>query len=328
MTEPFETKNIAVGVVGLGLMGTSIVTTFLLAGHSVKAIAPLPEDMAQAPDHIHHQLSHCQESGLLSRPMKSYLAQLTITQDYSQLSDCSLVLECVIENLAIKAKVYEKIAAEITDDTIIASNTSAIPISQLQEHVPHPKRFLGIHWGEPAYLSRFLEIICGDQTDLAYAEWAREIAPHWGKEPTLLRKDIRGFVTNRLMYAVYREALTLIEEGEATLEDADKAFRYDAGSWITLMGLFRRMDFEGLQDYSTIFKNIFPKLTNRETVPTFMQQLVAERARGTQTARGLYSYTPEEARQWDQAFESFNLNIYNLARKYPADAAKNLTDTD
>ena len=130
------------------------------------------------------------------------------------------------------------------------------------------------------------------------------------------------------MYAIYREALTLVENGEATLEETDKAFRYDAGSWITLMGLFRRMDFEGLQDYPTIFRNIFPQLSNRETVPGFMQQLVAQRARGLQSAQGLYTYTPEEASQWDQAFKLFNVDIYNLAQEYPADAAKNLPNKD
>ena len=188
MTDPIETKNITMGVVGLGLMGTSIATTFLLAGYPVKAIAPLPEDMAHAPDHIHHQLSHCQTSGLLSRPMESYLAQLIITQDYSQLSDCSLVLECVVEDLAIKAKVYQKIAAEIPDTTIIASNTSAIPISQLQEHVPHPQRFLGMHWGEPAYLSRFLEIICGNQPIFPMRNGLATLLPTGEKNPPCCAK--------------------------------------------------------------------------------------------------------------------------------------------
>lgn len=322
MPENIETSAINIGVVGLGLMGTSIVTTFLLAGHPVKAIAPLPADIVHAPDHIRHQLSHCKNSELLSRPIDSYLSQLTITEDYSQLKNCSLVLECVIEKLDIKTNVYHKIAAEVADDTIVASNTSAIPISLLQKHIPQPERFLGIHWGEPAYLSRFLEITCGEQTAMHNAEWAFTLAPYWGKEPTLLRKDIRGFVTNRLMYAIYREALTLVENGEATLEDTDKAFRYDAGSWITLMGLFRRMDFEGLEDYPTIFKNIFPKLSNREDVPPLMQKMIDNQARGIQNLKGLYNYTEEEAARWDEAFASFNKDIYNLAKEYPVDLAR------
>ncbi len=322
MSENIETSAITIGVVGLGLMGTSIVTTFLLAGHPVKAIAPIPDDMSQAPGHIREQLLHCQKADLLSRPIENYLSRLTITQDYSQLKGCSLVLECVIEKLEIKTSVYQKVAATIDDNTVVASNTSAIPISQLQKHIPHPERFLGIHWGEPAYMSRFLEITCGEQTAMHHAKWAFTLAPHWGKEPTLLRKDIRGFVTNRLMYAIYREALTLVENGEATLEDTDKAFRYDAGSWMTLMGLFRKMDFDGLKDYPVIFKNIFPKLSNREDVPPLMQKMINQHARGTQNTKGLYTYTKEEAKLWDEAFAAFNKDIYNLAKEYPVNLAK------
>src|SRR5690606_23200026 len=128
--------------------------------------------------------------------------------------------------------VYERIAASIRRDAIIATNTSAIPISELQQFVPHPERFLGIHWAEPAYMTRFLEVTCGQETDLRVAEYVVSLGYTWGKEPTLLKKDIRGFITNRLMYAVYREALSLVEDGAITLEDADKAFRYDAGAWV------------------------------------------------------------------------------------------------
>jgi 3-hydroxybutyryl-CoA dehydrogenase len=232
MNKNIKTSEVSIGVVGLGLMGSSIVTALLLAGHQVKAIAPIPEDMALASSRIREQLLHCDKSCLLSKPVDSFLAQLVISEDYSQLNGCNLVIECVIEITEIKASVYNKIVAETNADTVIASNTSAIPISVLQGYIPHPERFLGIHWAEPAYMTRFLEIVCGDITLPKYADWILEIAHHWGKEPTLLRKDIRGFVTNRLMYAVYREIFHLVENGEATIEDADKAFHYDAGSWI------------------------------------------------------------------------------------------------
>ncbi len=124
------------------------------------------------------------------------------------------------------------------------------------------------------------------------------------------------------MYAVYREAFAIVENGEASLEDVDKAFRYDAGSWMTFMGLFRRMDYQGLQDYPEIFKNIFPKLSNSEEVPPLMQQMIAIKTRGTQHAQGLYDYTPEEARQWEEAFAVFNQEIFNLAARYPSETAK------
>src|SRR5690606_2933523 len=227
-----------------------------------------------------------------------------------------VVLECVVEDQEIKKKVYQDIAASVSSDAIIASNTSAIPISELQRLVAHPERFLGIHWAEPAYMTRFLEVTCGVDTDLSVAEYVVSLGVTWGKEPTLLKKDIRGFITNRLMYAVYREALSLVEAGHTTLADADKAIRYDAGSWITLMGIFRRMNFMGSEDSMNVLKRLFGQLSNREDVPAIMQQLIASGAKGIHNQSGLYRYTEEEVKKWEVAFAAFNQDIYELASRY------------
>ncbi|GAA4464510.1 3-hydroxyacyl-CoA dehydrogenase [Nibrella saemangeumensis] len=318
MDEKVNPHNIKVGVVGIGLMGSSIIVALLMAGHHVIAIAPLPDDKVLGPARVKDDLTRCAQSGLLEGAIDHYLDRLTIAGDYGMLASCSLVLECVIEQLAIKESVFKQISAHVDTAAIIGSNTSAIPISTLQQFVPDPGRFLGIHWAEPAYLTRFLEITCGRQTDITTAEWVMSLAHGWGKEPTLLRKDIRGFITNRLMYAVYREIFSLLESGKASLDDVDKAFRYDAGSWMTLMGIFRRMDYLGLQDYADILRTTFPQLSTTDEVPAVMQEMVDSNARGVQNARGLYAYTDEEARQWEEAFAHFNREIYHLSLQYPS----------
>ena len=312
-------KDINIGIVGVGLMGSSIVASLLVAGHKVKAIAPIAGEQDMAAVRIKDQLLLCEKAALLTEPVAFYLSSLTISEDYNTLHDCSLVVECIIEDIKIKEAVFKKVIAIVDKDTILASNTSAIPISMLQAFIPNPERFIGIHWAEPAFATRFLEIICGEKTASQTADWVFELAHEWGKEPTLLRKDIRGFITNRLMYSVYREALTLIENGHTTIEDADKAFRYDAGSWITLMGIFRRMDFVGLQDYLVIFKTLFPGLSNTDDVPAVVGELMNQDAKGTQNCKGFYSYTKEECTSWDKAFEAFNQDIYRLAALYPAE---------
>lgn len=315
----FSPVDIPVGVVGLGLMGSSIAVALLIAGHRVKAIAPLAEDKELGPLRINEQLILCENSGLLQHDVEFYISNIVISDDYSVLKNCQFVLECVVELIEVKQSVYNKITNNTRPDCVIASNTSAIPISVLQKYVTHPERFMGVHWAEPAYMTRFLEITCGDQTALHKAEWVFALARYWDKEPTILRKDIRGFVTNRLMYAVYREALTMVKNGEATIEDTDKAFRYDAGSWMTLMGIFRRMDFTGLKDHAELIRNIFPRLSNDHEVPEIMQRMIDEKARGTKTSSGFYNYTEAEARKWEEDFALFNRDIYDLAAKYPSD---------
>ncbi len=318
MKELFNVGDIHVGVVGLGLMGSSIVAALLIAGHPVVAIAPTDTDASEADLRISHQLDLCSHAHLIDKLPVSYLEHLTISQDYDLLGACSVVIECVIEKIEIKTEVYQKITAAVSSKTIIGSNTSAIPISVLQEKVLHPERFMGIHWAEPAFMTRFLEITCGRLTASEHADRIFNLAHQWGKEPTLLKKDIRGFITNRLMYAVYREIFHLLENETASQEDLDKAFRYDAGSWMTLMGLFRRMDYNGLADYGTIIDNLFPQLSNSENVPAKMQEMVRTTARGIHNGRGLFSYKNGESNEWDEAFANFNMEIRQLASEYSA----------
>jgi len=310
--------DIEVGVVGIGLMGSSIIVSLLASGHHVKAIAPIPADLQGAEERISEHLRACSHTGLLKDSVSSCLNRLDISMEYNRLSNSSLVLECVIEDIDIKSQVYKKITDVVPASTVIASNTSAIAITLLQKLVAIPERFIGIHWAEPAYATRFMEITCGDVTNSRYADWVFNLAHYWGKEPTLLRKDIRGFIANRLMYAVYREIFYLIENGKTTMDDADKAFRYDVGSWITLMGLFRRIDYTGLADYAEIFKNLFPQLSNADNVPDVMQKIVDDNGRGIQNLNGLYHYTDKEAKEWEEAFAAFNEDIFRLAALHPA----------
>lgn len=205
-------KTMPVGVVGLGLMGSSIVVSLLASGYRVIAVAPIAGEKQKASAHLQNLLHHTAKAGMLSTGIESCMQSLELVEEYDKLSECGVVLECVIEDKVIKELVYRRITDVVTPDTIIASNTSALPISELQELVPNPSRFLGVHWAEPAYMTRFLEITCGKGTDAALGPLMVSLGEAWGKEPTLLTKDIRGFITNRLMYAVYREALALVEQ--------------------------------------------------------------------------------------------------------------------
>lgn len=309
-----------IGVVGLGLMGSSIVAALLMAGSKVIALAPLAAaDMELAPARIKHFLDESYKRGVSKIKANELEKNLFFTQNYEDLKDCFLVLECVSEKLSIKKIVYEIIEKNISEKAIITSNTSAIPITILQENLKHPERFLGMHWAEPAFTTRFLEITCGPKTDIAVAEWLYEIATKWGKEPTLLRKDIRGFITNRLMYALYREGFHLVENGYATIEDIDRACRNDAGYWMTFCGLFRYMDLTGVQAYYTVMKDLFPTLSNQTEIPALIAAVAANGGNGISNEKGFYNYTKEEAAEWEKAFEEFSFDISNLSSKYPID---------
>lgn len=318
-----------IGVVGLGLMGSSIIVSFLKSGYEVVGIAPLDGELKTGEERILEQLNLCMEMGLLLGSKTSYIDRLIVSDDYAKLTTCDLVVECIIELEEIKKLIYKKIEQYVSKDCIIASNTSAIPINILQQYIAFPSRFMGIHWAEPAYATRFLEITCGKDTSVELAEFVQKEAIDWQKEPTLLYKDIRGFITNRLMYAVYRQGFELINSGVVDMPGLDKCFQYDIGSWITLMGIFKRMDFDGLDNYRKTYSLIFPKLSNAKEIPEQMQRILEDQGRGIHNLKGLYLHSAASAKNLEEKFAVFNKEIYRLADHYRTKLkALNLGDTN
>jgi 3-hydroxybutyryl-CoA dehydrogenase len=308
-----------IGVVGLGLMGCSIITALLIAGNKVVAVAPLPSDMDNAANKILHYVEEAYEHEFSIYTSNENFTRLTLTQNYADLKNCTLVMECVTENIDIKKQVYAKIENEISASAILTTNTSAIPITVLKDFVKHPNRFLGMHWAEPAFTTRFLEIVCSPASDIKIAEHVYKMAAGWGKEPTLVRKDIRGFITNRIMYAMYREAFYLVENGYATIEDVDRTCRNDGGHWMPFCGLFRYMDITGLQAYYNVMKDLFPTLNNQTAVPKLIADIAESGGNGIINGNGFYKYTKEEAAAWEKAYEEFAFDISRLSAKYPVD---------
>ena len=309
-------NKITIGVVGLGLMGSSIATCILSAGHPVIGLVKSLDEKEQVRGRILEFLQELQKERLLKTNPHAVLENLLITDQPASLVPCRLIIESIFENITEKKAVYRELELHIGQDVIIGSNTSAIPVSLLQSELQHPERFLGLHWAEPAHITRFMEIICGDRTDPANALFMQTLAETWGKEPSLVRKDIRGFITNRIMYAMIREAFHLVEGGYATYEDVDRSLRNDLGAWITFAGPFRFMDLTGIPAYAAVMQDLLPELDNSMDVPAAMKALVDSGAKGTSNASGFYPYDADSARDWERRFIEFSYDIRQLSEKY------------
>jgi len=305
-----------VGVIGLGLMGRSIAACLLSAGYRVVG---LTDDMAASrtvPRRVRALLSEMRRQRLLARPASTLMAQFQMSGQISDLSQCSIVFEAVTEDADIKRDIFHKLESVVSDSTIIATNTSAIPVTTLQQGATHPKRIIGIHWDEPAHVTRFMEIIPGDNTGAECIERIVHLAPSWGKEPSLLKREIRGFITNRISYAMFREACHLVDSGICTVEDVDCSLRNDVGWWIPFAGPFRYMDLMGVEGYFRVMKDLLPDLSTSPEVPPLMRRVVESGARGISNGRGFYSYTKQEAKRWEELFTRFNYDIRKLTAKY------------
>lgn len=305
------------GLIGLGLMGTSIAACLLGAGYPVAGVEIDASRRKSARGRIRAHLAESKKEGLLRADPAKLVLQFAAHENYAPLRECCLVIESATEDLRIKREVIRKIEEVVSSRAIIGTNTSGVPVTDLQRGARRPERILGMHWAEPAHITRFMEIVCGEATSPRIARRVLNLAESWGKEASLLRRDIRGFITNRCMYALMREAFHLVESGYATIEDVDRSLRNDLGYWITFAGPFRFMDLTGIPAYATVMKGLFPELNCSTNVPKLVKNVVASGARGVSNAKGFYRYTRAEAQRWEKRFLKFSYEIRRLAEKYP-----------
>jgi 3-hydroxybutyryl-CoA dehydrogenase len=304
----------------MGLMGTSIAACLLARGQKVYGVESDAGKRRTACRRVASLLREMRRERLLRRTPERVLEHFHVSDRYVELAQCDIVIESITESIAAKKQVIKNIEKVVSYKALIGSNTSGIPVTELQRGARHPERILGIHWAEPAHITRFMEIICGKETDPSLAEVVMSLAADWGKEPSLLRRDIRGFLTNRVFYAMLREAFYLVEAGYATPADLDRSLRNDLGYWITFAGPFRMMDLMGLSAFRTVMRDLFPDLNCAKRTPRLMEALVKSGARGISNQNGFYRYTKAQSKRWERLFQKFSYEIRSLAQRYPENA--------
>jgi 3-hydroxybutyryl-CoA dehydrogenase len=312
------TSHTTVAVVGLGLLGRGIAACFLGYGFRVNGFARSAESHDRARDYIARGLAELVEhSGFDRSLLDTWQDRYQATERYDDWPPCDFVIESIAEDPAAKHTVYDEIEGHIGTNVPIASNTSAIPITDLQRGHRHPERFLGMHWFEPAHATRFLEIVPGEQTSPATLQTAIDLAKRCGKEPSVLNKDLPGFIVNRMGYALYREALHLLELGVADAATIDRSFRNAIGVWSTIFGPFQWMDLTGGPKlYGDCMERVLPTLSNATQLPKPIQDLSNEGALGVTDGRGFYEYTADEARRADELFHEHAWKARALMNHY------------
>ena len=306
-----------IGLVGLGLMGQGIATCLVSKGLSVVGYDRESERSNHTAEHIGRSIDELVRRKVLSRPaVRDWRRRFHAASGLDEMAACTFVIEAVKEDRKAKERIFARLEDLVAPDAVIASNTSSIPISLLQRGRRHPERFIGMHWGEPAQVMRYLEIIPGSLTAPDAVEQARRLALVCGKDPSVLNFDIRGFISNRMMYAMMREACYLVEAGVADVETIDRSFRNDIGWWATIAGPFRWMDLTGIPAYAAVMEGLLPELANTKEVPKIMRDIVSRGAQGISNTKGFYQYTPAEARRWEKAWVDFTYDVRKLVDKY------------
>ncbi len=307
-----------VGIVGLGLLGRGIAACFLSHGFQVIGYTRRQQTHDTAQGYIEQAISDLIDRGnhppsLANRWQDRY----TPVTDFDLFSQCDLVIETVIEDIDVKREIFDQLEDVIRPDVPIASNTSALPISDLQQGRKHPHRFLGMHWSENAHATRFMEMIKGVQTSEELFEQVAHLAKRFGKEPAMLRRDVPAFICNRLAYAMYREAVYIVEMGVADIETVDRSCRNALGLWAAMCGPFRWMDITGGPAmYAKALGGVLPSLNNSTELSQTMKNMIETDAGGVTNGKGYYEYEDGDEQKWEHIFREAVWHVKQFQDKF------------
>ncbi len=275
-----------VGVLGGGRMGSGIAHAFLLAGSSVVVVE---RDAAAAEDatvRIRRDITRSLERGATVLTADELVDALSTGTDAAAFADCALVVEAVPEDAELKRQALERVERATPDSTVLASNTSSIPIDELAAPLRRPGRFVGLHFFNPVPASALVEIVRGRASDDEVVDAARGWVDALGKTPIVVR-DSPGFASSRLGVALGLEAIRMLEEGIATAEDIDAAMTL---GYRHPIGPLRTTDLVGLDVRLGIAEELHARLGERFAPPELLRRMVAEGRLGRKTGEGFYRW--------------------------------------
>lgn len=213
------------------------------------------------------------------------------------LQDVDIVVEAIPERLELKQQVLAEVEGLVRDDTILASNTSGIPITKIAQGLRHPERVVGWHWSNPPQLIPMNEIIVGDQTAPEVTAAVEQLTRDIGYEPVTLRKEVPGFVENRVLYAIMRECLALLDEGVVDAEGLDLCVKWGIGYKLAVVPPIQLLDMAGLDIYTSVASFLNADLSNEEGISKTATDLRDEGRLGIKSGGGFFDYTPERIKE-------------------------------
>jgi 3-hydroxybutyryl-CoA dehydrogenase len=285
----------SVVVAGAGTMGASLAQIFAQHGLCVTLWNRSREGLDRAQALIESNQAALVSAGRLTKDGSQELTgRITAETDEICFSGADFVIESIAENLEIKQAFFRRISPMVPEDCVIATNTSGLSISALGTSVNQPGRFAGMHWINPPHLIPLVEVVSGGETAGETAGFVYDLALRLGKKPIRV-KDIPGFVLNRLQFAVFREALSIVESGAAGIEDVDGAMKYGLGLRYACLGPFETADLGGIDVFDKIASYLFGDLENRGDVPDMLKSLFENGCWGVKSGRGFYDYSGGKA---------------------------------
>jgi 3-hydroxybutyryl-CoA dehydrogenase len=278
-----------IGVVGGGLMGHGIAYLFAAVGHGVSVFEPAADIRETLPQRLRAIADLFGDDAALLQNISTHdrLAPAVASAHF--------VFEAAPEKLPLKQKIFAELEGAVAPDAILASNSSAIPSTQIGHHLKHRERVIGTHFWNPPHLVPLVEVIENEQTSAAVLRATMELLRHAGKTPVHVRRDVPGFVGNRLQHALKREAIALVAAGVCDAETIDTVVKEGPGARMAVLGPMEQSDLVGLDLTLDIADVLYADLDRTAGAHPFLRQKVGDGKLGMKTGEGFRRWTAESA---------------------------------
>jgi len=277
-----------IGFIGAGLMGHGLAQVFALAGHDVTITDAHQPNLDTAKQRIATNLRDLGDD-------EKAVERVRPTPD---LADCvreaDFVVEAVLEDMPLKQKLFGEIERYVRPDTILASNTSVMPITQIMQGLRDRSRALGTHWWNPPFLVPLVEVIGTEWTSPEAIDFTMMLHAAAGKQPAHVKKDVPGFIGNRLQHALWREAISLVERGICDAETVDTVIKAAFGRRLAVLGPLENADLVGTDLTLAIHNTVLSDIENRPGPSPYLKRLVAEGKLGFKSGEGFRKWSAAE----------------------------------
>jgi 3-hydroxybutyryl-CoA dehydrogenase len=281
-----------IAVIGAGLMGHGIAQVFATNGHDVTVCDPVAEVLEQVPERVRANLLGLGYSESAAQHISRHL---TLSPELTAAAGADFVFEAAPEKLPLKREIFAQLADCTGPHCVLASNTSVIPIRQISAGMLECRRVLGCHWWNPPYLVPLVEVVQSGCTDDALITRTIDLLRRVGKSPVHVQRDIPGFIGNRLMHALWREAISLVNDGVCDAATIDLVVKNSFGMRLPVLGPMENADLVGLDLTLDIQGYILPHLETSGQPSPLLARNVAEKRLGMKTGEGFYKWTEESA---------------------------------
>ncbi len=278
-----------IAVVGAGLMGHGIAQVFACAGHEVAITDPHPAALESVPDRVRANLERLELDPRAAETIGLHDELETAVES------ADVVFEAATEELSLKRDLFERMSRSARPETILATNTSVISVGEIAAGALKPERVVGTHWWNPPYLIPLVEVVQAERTSPETVRQTVDLLERAGKTPVHVRRDVPGFVGNRLQHALWREAFALVDAGVCDAETVDRVVTQSFGLRLPVLGPAANADLVGLDLTLAIHDYVLPHLDRTPEPAQVLRDHVERGELGMKTGRGFRAWTADEA---------------------------------